>query len=350
MVGRTASEGGEFSRPQDRRFMKQQTPAGFSHAGAVLNTEKTLFPAEYEILTQHIEFLKKLVQRGGPQDDEYLKMDAWIAGIYAGLIHNEARDEWLEALREVLQPVLIPSTMHGWAYLKPHGYAGDFEIIDRHYQRYVTADPALAAWDRYWQAGAAAKAVRNRKSYFHQLLELHARKTDAEVTVLNIASGPGRDVSEFLSHGSQNVRFDCIDQDAKAIHHAAALCREHPHRVNFIKANVLKYHPVKCYDVIWSAGLFDYFSDRTFKLLLRRILPNIAPGGQLVIGNFSESNPNNHWLHFCEWHLQHRSSEQLVQLAVEAGALRENVSIGKEPEGVNLFLHIKQPAMAASAK
>lgn len=53
--------------------MKQQTPAGFSHAGAVLNTEKTLFPAEYEILTQHVAFLEKLVQRGGPQDDEHLK-------------------------------------------------------------------------------------------------------------------------------------------------------------------------------------------------------------------------------------------------------------------------------------
>jgi extracellular factor (EF) 3-hydroxypalmitic acid methyl ester biosynthesis protein len=120
-------------------------------------------------------------------------------------------------------------------------------------------------------------------------------------------------------------------------------------RVNFIKANALKYQPVKCYDVIWSAGLFDYFSDRTFKLLLRRLIPNIAPGGQLVIGNFSDSNPNHHWLHFCEWHLHHRSSEQLVRLALEAGAQHENVSIGKEPEGVNLFLHINQPTTATSA-
>lgn len=329
--------------------MKQESPASISHAGAVPITNKTLFPAADEALTQHVAFLEKLLLRGGPQDDEHLKMDAWIAGIYDGPIYNEARDEWVEALRKVLQPVLVPSTMHGWAYLKPHGYAGDFEIIDRHYQRYVTTDPALAAWDRYWQAGAAAKAVRNRKSYFHELLELNACKTDAEITVLNIASGPGRDVSEFLSSGSHNVRFDCIDQDPKAIHHAAALCRAHPQRVNFIKANALKYQPAKCYDVIWSAGLFDYFSDRIFKRLLRRLIPKIAPGGQLVIGNFSESNPNNHWLHFCEWHLRHRSSEQLVQLAVEAGALRENVFIGEEPEGVNLFLHINQPAMATSA-
>jgi extracellular factor (EF) 3-hydroxypalmitic acid methyl ester biosynthesis protein len=130
--------------------MKQQIPAGFNHAGIALNTEKTLFPAECEILTQHIAFLEKLVQCGGPQDDEYLKMDAWISGIYNGLMNNEARDQWLEALRKVLRPVLIPGTMHGWAYLKPHDYAGNFEIIDRHYQHYVTPDPALAAWDRYW--------------------------------------------------------------------------------------------------------------------------------------------------------------------------------------------------------
>jgi extracellular factor (EF) 3-hydroxypalmitic acid methyl ester biosynthesis protein len=323
--------------------MKQQRPD-------VLNTEKTLFPTASEVLAQHVAFLDKLVQRGGPQDDEHRNMDAWIAGIYNGLIRNEARDEWLEALRKVLRPVLIPSTMHGWAYLKPHGYAGDFEIIDRHYQRYVTADPAFAAWDRYWQAGAAAKAVRNRKSYFHELLEHHVRKAGgAEIAVLNIASGPGRDVSEFLSKGSNNVRFDCIDQDSKAIEHAVALCQEHSHRVNFINANALRYHPTGCYDVIWSAGLFDYFSDRAFKLLLRRLIPKIAPGGQLVIGNFSDSNPNHDWLHFCDWHLQHRSSEQLVQLALEAGAQHEDVSIGKEPEGVNLFLHITQTTKTTSA-
>jgi extracellular factor (EF) 3-hydroxypalmitic acid methyl ester biosynthesis protein len=302
------------------------------------------------MLAQHLAFLERLVQRGGPQDDEHLKMDAWIAGFYDGLHDNEAKEEWLDALREVLRPVLIPGTMHGWAYLKPHGYAGDFEIIDRHYLNYVTADPALAAWDRYWQAGAAAKAVRNRKSYFHQLLEQHAHSAFSKrIAVLNIASGPGRDVYEFLHRGPQNVCFECLDQDSRAVEHASALCREHSQRVSFIEANVLKYHPARCYDVIWSAGLFDYFSDRTFKLLLRRLIPSIAPGGQLVIGNFSENNPNHHWLHFCEWHLHHRSGEQLVRLALEAGALRENVTVGKEPEGVNLFLHINQPAITPSA-
>lgn len=321
--------------------MKHPTHAGSSHAGAVLIADKSPTRAGAEILARHVAFLENLVRRGGPQADEHAQMDAWIAGFYDSLPHHEAGAEWLEALRQVLRPVLIPETMLGWAYLKPHGYAGDFEIIDRHYLHHITADPALAAWDRCWQAGAAAKAVRNRKSYFHQLLEQHAlRAGGREITVLNIASGPGRDVHEFLCQGLRNVRFDCLDQDANAVAHASALCREHSRRVSFVEANVLKFHPAQCYDVIWSAGLFDYFSDRTFKLLLRRLIPAISPGGQLVIGNFSESNPNHHWLNFCEWHLHHRSEDQLARLAVEAGVNPENVSVGKEPEGVNLFLHV----------
>jgi hypothetical protein len=69
--------------------------------------------------------------------------------------------------------------------------------------------------------------VRNRKSYFNDVVEQQARKAGgAEVAVLNIASGPGRDVSEFLSKGSYNVCFDCIEQDSKAIAYAVALCQD----------------------------------------------------------------------------------------------------------------------------
>lgn len=300
-------------------------------------------------MAQCVGFFEGLVQRGGPRAHEHATADKIIADFYNHLRGNEARTEWLTTLRDALRPVLIPETMHGWAYLKPHGYAGDFEIIDRHYLHHITRNPALSAWDHYWHAGAASSAVRNRKAYFHRLLGRQAHRSDGkEITVLNIACGPGRDVLEFLWHGPRNVRFEGFDQDARAVEHATALCRKHARRARFTEANVLKFHPAQCYDVIWSAGLFDYFSDRTFKLLLRRLIPAISPGGQLVIGNFSESNPNHHWLNFCEWHLHHRSESQLARLAVEAGVNPENVSVGREPEGVNLFLHIKRPTSKVS--
>lgn len=45
------------------------------------------------------------------------------------------------------------------------------------------------------------------------------------------------------------------------------------------------------------------------------------PGGKLVIGNFSDENPNRAFMEGgMNWFLHHRSPEQLIDLAKQAGA------------------------------
>lgn len=288
-----------------------------------------------------MQYLQALIQRGGPQPDDYANLDQWISKFYIALDAGELPTDALDHVRRIIGDILSPRTMHGFAYTKPHGYAGDFEIIERHYLTHIAPEPHLAAWDHYWHAGAAARAVRNRKDYFHDLLRQHVEAAGGRrVSVLNVASGPARDVFEFLSSGTHDVHFECLDQDPKAIAHASNLCCGFSEQVTFVQADVLRFRPRQSYDLIWAAGLFDYFSDRVFKLALRRLLPGVAPDGQLVIGNFSVANPNIHWLRFCDWLLHHRNHDQLITLAAEAGAHPERIRIGHEPAGVNLFLHI----------
>ncbi len=43
---------------------------------------------------------------------------------------------------------------------------------------------------------------------------------------------------------------------------------------------------------------------------------------------------------FGEWFLYHRTEEHLINLAEQAGFDKEKISIGRENEGVNLFLHL----------
>ncbi len=43
---------------------------------------------------------------------------------------------------------------------------------------------------------------------------------------------------------------------------------------------------------------------------------------------------------FGEWYLNHRSEEHLIYLAKNAGFEANQIRVGKEPENVNLFLHI----------
>ena len=65
-------------------------------------------------------------------------------------------------------------------------------------------------------------------------------------------------------------------------------------------------------------------------------------GGEVIIGNFGDVNPSRNYMEIVgDWYLIHRSADQLMELARAAGAKMENVSIGSELEGVNLFLHVR---------
>jgi extracellular factor (EF) 3-hydroxypalmitic acid methyl ester biosynthesis protein len=158
--------------------------------------------------------------------------------------------------------------------------------------------------------------------------------------VLNLGSGPARDVYE-VARAEKNIRFFCVDIDENAIAYAKNLCRGMEDRVSFIKANVLKLRTLDRFDVIWSAGLFDYFPDKTFVVTLRAISKYINETGKIIIGNFSRSNPSRYWMEAVgDWKLHHRTGNELTQLAVMAGIEPARVTIDAEPEGVNLFLHI----------
>lgn len=294
--------------------------------------------------TDCLNYAASLVRRGGPELREYVETDAWISRFYASVDRGDMSEKHVDTLRSILGPVLSPSTMLGFAWRKPHGYSGDFEIIDRHYLNYIASDPHLANWDHYWHFNPAARAVRNRKAYFHQLLRrLYEARNGSRLSVLNIASGPARDVFEFCSSNGHGITFDCIDNDPKAIAYASQLCQGLTN-VKFCHGNALRIRPSRKYDLVWSAGLFDYFSDRIFKLLLRRLLPCVTTGGELVIGNYAitQPHPNLCWLRLTDWHLHHRSAEDLSRLATECGVSSTQVRIGAEPENATLFLHIRR--------
>lgn len=94
--------------------------------------------------------------------------------------------------------------------------------------------------------------------------------------------------------------------------------------------------------MIWAAGLFDYFDDRTFVMLGRRFHKNVASRGELIIGNFSTSNPTKPYMElFGEWYLHHRTPENLRHLASLVSGSND-ARVDMEPEGVNLFLHLPQ--------
>lgn len=295
-------------------------------------------------LVQPIEFFQKIVSQGGPEPHEYAQLmkmaDQFTKEYESGNIFEVD----LQLMRSSFGDECLHATIHGHSIRRPYGYAGDFMIIDKFYRKHVTSDKRFEKWDRFWQSCAATCAVRNRKTYFINTIT-NLLKEKLQLDLLNVASGPARDLAElYAGIDKGQVNTVCIEADSRAIAYAKELNEPYSEEINFIAQNIFRYEADKNFDVVWSAGLFDYFNDSIFIKILRRFVNWTKPGGEVIVGNFSNYNPSRTFMElFGDWYLYHRSEEHLIQLAIQAGIEEKNIKIKKEPEGINLFLHILVP-------
>jgi len=288
---------------------------------------------------RYFNVVGEIINRGGPDESEYE---------FLKQVPKDLSDSSLEEQQEVykvLSPLLTEESMLGFTFKKPHGYAGDFELIDNIYSQKKSDNKTLIKWDNFYHSLEAAEAVRNRKKYFKTLVHKTETKNKS-ARVLNIGSGPCSDLVDFLKTKTKKkhtLNFECLDMDQKAIDYGSAVCDNYMDHITFIKQNVLRFKPGYQYELIWSAGLFDYFNDKIFIRLVNRIYALVKSGGELVIGNFSTYNPSREIMEvYGQWYLHHRSEETLVELAVKAGVPRDLISVSQEEVGVNLFLHLRK--------
>jgi len=288
-----------------------------------------------------LDFLKGIIIKGGPDECQYATLEKNIAKLPASADDLKDNEE-IAGLLDSCKFLQDSCSIMGHIRNKPHGYAGDFEIIDRIYREDLSCK-AHTAWDKYSLAHPAAAAVRNRKRYFKALIKSKLN-TQKHLRLLNVASGPARDLFEaYTEKQAQNsLSTTCVEMDINAIAFAQNLNKQFIADINFINKNIFRFQTAQQFDLIWSAGLFDYFDEKSFVHLLKNFGKWAAPGGEIVIGNFNdEHNPSRKFMEiFGDWHLNHRSEQDLKFLAQQAGFCPSQITVGREEENINLFLHI----------
>ncbi|MEM1448427.1 MAG: class I SAM-dependent methyltransferase [Planctomycetota bacterium] len=257
---------------------------------------------------------------------------------------NDVRRRFFERVG----PKLDVSSVLRHGRRKPFGYAGDFLSIDWIYTRKHSEDRAGWRWDRFYHRQDAPVAVRARKAMFGRHLSEVVGAGPDDVAVLNVACGPGREVLDGLEpyrDSARSISVDCVDADEAALEYAQGLNGElqSSFDLRFLHANAFRFRAERNYDFVWCAGLYDYLNEKMARVLTRRLLRFVEPGGRLVIGNFHRAHRTRRYIEWCgDWNLVHRDERELLSVATDARAGIEDVRFERDVTGAVVLMVVEK--------
>ena len=239
-----------------------------------------------------------------------------------------------------------------WSIRKPLGYAGDYKIIDDIYLDKPKTTGFDRLFDNYYQRSSICIGVRNRKEDIKKYVScfVNSRLKDS-LRIMNLASGSCRDIKEIYADKmitNKNIVFDCYDNDERA-HSFAKKLLAGATNVSFFKENALRLAAAKDitekikekYDLIYSAGLFDYFNDKICIKLIHNLRGLLKDDGCLLIANVRDkySNPSFHYMEWAgDWKLIYRSDEGFRKVFVEAGFNPKQLDVQFEKQSIMQYI------------
>ena len=246
--------------------------------------------------------------------------------------------------------------------LKPRGYAGDSEMMKMIYLEDYQGDTTFCKLMQKYTVGVpAAQSVRNRRMLIMEMLhnfhDTSCTASQDKLKVLSVACGPAFEIGDILisQRDFETYHFTLLDQDPLALKDARQYIEgieKNKHgrvQTEYVKMSVrlmLAREPaiqnLGNYHFIYSMGLFDYLSTPVAKAVIEKLYRLLAPGGEMVVGNFHASNPSKHFMEYWgDWYLIHRTEEEFKKLLLETSGAE--VSVIFENTGSQMFLDIKKP-------
>jgi extracellular factor (EF) 3-hydroxypalmitic acid methyl ester biosynthesis protein len=268
-------------------------------------------------------------------------------------------------MKRQLHPLVLCAPFAYRSYAKPLGYAGDYEMVNMMLRDEFEGGSVFAKLVNLWfLSQPPAQAHRNRIEHLVKLMLTEAAARHAAKTplrVLNLGCGPAVEVQRFLERHdvSSTAEFTLIDFNDETLRHAGERLNEakrlHGRRtvVNLVKKSVHQFlkegsraaarAPASQYDLIYSAGLFDYLSDQVCERTLEVLYNWLAPGGLILATNVHPSNPLRHGMdHLLDWNLIHRDAAQAKRLK-PACIANDDYLVESDLTGVNIFMSARKP-------
>lgn len=211
---------------------------------------------------------------------------------------------------------------------KPRGYAGDAVMLDYIYGVALPRDTTETGQRVFacTTRSGMGLSVMYRRVLLRSLID-DVIASVAGGRILSVASGHCR---ELTGSGVQSPLFDgefvALDQDPESC--ALVADEQRAHRVRVINRGVRDLMSgavgeLGRFDLVYSAGLYDYLPDALARRLTQRLLALLAPGGRLLIANFMPGGTGRGYQElFMDWTLIVRDAAEMEALSRAAGADR----------------------------
>jgi extracellular factor (EF) 3-hydroxypalmitic acid methyl ester biosynthesis protein len=287
---------------------------------------------------------------------------ARMGGLVAGFGREEHERHGFY-LRRQAWPYLSASEFLRRSNVKPHGYAGDAEMMQLTYEnRFVGESLFAQLMHKHPVESPAAEAVRSRRRFVPRVLREVAQRFPAQgagaFRFMSLACGPAWELQDIYRDRADIHRFQgaLLDQDP----HALAMARESAARIEQEHGAKLQLHwhqdSVRTmlrtprlderfgrHHFVYSMGLFDYLTPPVARTVLERMYELLYPGGELLIGNYHVENPSRLYMEYwADWVLFLRTEEAFRALA--AGLPGARVSLELEGTRCQMFLRVEKPA------
>ncbi len=263
-------------------------------------------------------------------------------------IGAEERATCAAAVHELLCPWLQRSSYWNRSITKPHGYAGDFRMLEWMYdlERDACADPTKPAvvhiLDYLYGTVDSVRAVWHRRRWYARLIDSLRANRDGRtpVRILDLACGGSRYLRDVIlrDNAPGSVQPVFVDQDPTALAFVTTWLPDNLRAssqricgpVQHCRQLLAERGVDDGFDLVISTGLFDYLDDNAGRRLLADMCRHARPGGLVAVCNFAPEDASRivkEWV--VNWPLVYRDADAIREL-VPGG---HEVSFERSPDG-----------------
>lgn len=228
-----------------------------------------------------------------------------------------------------------------WSFEKPRGYSGDAQLLDFIYGHESTDAAVVSATSlgraiySYLREAPAAQAVRERRDLLTHHVDQIATARGPGAEILTIAAGHLREADRSTALRDGRIsRWIALDQDPLSVGSVARDFRGTPVDAidGSVKGLLKDTYKLGTFDLIYSAGLYDYLVHGVAVKLAQTCMRMLKPNGVLLFANFSPELTDDGYMEtFMNWALLLRSESDMwdiINASVDRNTVESTVHFG----------------------